>query len=237
MAKGCRIILSILVMMVLAVPVLSQYRSTYDPLYGPPSRKSDPVQTVNRLSYQNFKYIKLLQSAVMNYGGGESELTGLVDHYAEASALYFQNKVEAAADKFTENERAILKIAQKLARKYKEDSDRLLNMGLKMNIKQSLKKGLKGEKRNSSADKFLGNAKFGVQKANDYFDRYIKATKASPRGLVMAIYYYRRSKENIFQMIKSLDIEETKKKDLLEKYKRDFEDNKNRVYTSMQKEN
>ncbi len=224
-------------MLALAAPVMSQYRSTYDPLYGPPSRKSQPVQTVKRLSYQNFKYIKLLQAAVMNYGGGEAELTRLVDQYAEASALYFQNKVEAAADKFMENEKEILKVAQKLAKKYRDDSDRLLNMGLKMNIKQSLKRGLKGEKRNAVADKFLSNAKFGVQKANDYYDRYIKATTASPRGLVMAIYYYRRSKENIFQMIKALEMDNDRKKDLLEKHKKDIEDNKNRIYTSMQKEN
>lgn len=237
MTKGCRIIFSALLIITMAVPVLSQYRTTYDPAYGPPTRKSSPVLIVKRLSYQNFKYIKLLQAAVMNYGGGEAELTKLVDQYAEASALYFQNKVEAAADKFMENERAILKLAQKLAQKYKDDSERLLNMALKMNIKQSLKKGLKGEKRNSGADKYLGNAKFGVQKANDYYDRYIKATSASPRGLVMAIYYYRRSKENIFSMIKVLDIDETEKKDLLEKHKRDIEDNKNRIYTSMQKEN
>jgi len=227
----------VILLMAVSFPALSQYRSTYDPAYGPPSRKSSPVKIVKRLSYQNFKYIKLLQTAVMNYGGGEAELTRLVDQYAEASALYFQNKVEAAADKFVENEKAILKLSQKLAKKYKEDSEKLLNMALKMNIKQSLKRGLKGEKRSHSADKFLGNAKFGVQKANDYFDRYINATSASPRGLVMAIYYYRRSKDNIFSMITVLDIDETRRKDLLEKYKRDVDDNKNRIYQSRQKGN
>ncbi len=110
-------------------------------------------------------------------------------------------------------------------------------MALKMNIKQSLKRGLRGEKRSHSADRFLGNAKFGVQKANDYFDRYINATSASPRGLVRAIYYYRRSKDNIFSMITVLDIDETTKKDLLEKYKRDRDDNKNRIHDSRQKGN
>ena len=38
-------------------------------------------------------------------------------------------------------------------------------------------------------------------------------------------------------MIRVLDIDETEKKDLLEKYKRDLDDNKNRIYQSRQKGN
>ncbi|PKL41164.1 MAG: hypothetical protein CVV44_00570 [Spirochaetae bacterium HGW-Spirochaetae-1] len=236
MAKGFRFI-SILFSIVMAASAVSGQAVSYDPVYGPPQRKAEPINIVMRLSYENFKYIKLLQASVMNYGGGEAEIERLVDQYAEASALYFQNKVEEAADKFMENEKEILKMSQKLARQYREDSEKLLNMGIKMNIRDSLKKGLKGEKRDAVADKYLSNAKFGVQKANDYFDRYINAPSASPRGLVTAIYYYRRSKENILGMVEVLDVDPEKKNQILTQHKKDIEDNKNKVYKSMEKEN
>jgi len=236
MAKGFRIITAFLFIFMLIGSVSAQ-GVDYDPTYGPPKRKSRPLSTVKRLSYENFKYIKLLQSAVMNYGGGESEVEKLVDQYAEASALYFQNKTGEAADKFMENEREILKVTQRLAKRYKEDTEKLLNQGLKMNIKDSLKRGLKGKKKDMVAEKSLNNAKFGVQKANDYYDRYINATSASPRGLVSAIYYFRRSKENIFIMIDVMDIDPEEKTKILKRHKRDIEDNKNKVYRSMEKEN
>ena len=236
MVKGFRSALTLIV-----VAAAFQYSPAqtvdYSPVYGPPKHESRPLQTVMRLSYENFKHIKMLQAAIMNYGGGESEVERLIDQYAEASAFYFQNKMDEAADKFLENEREILKVSQRLSKQYKDDSEKLLNMGLKMNIRDSLKKGLKGEKQNAVADKYLSNAKFGVQKANDYYDRFINATKASPRQLITAIYYYRRSKENILGMVDILDIDPETKQQILEKHKKDIDDNKNRVYRSMEKEN
>jgi hypothetical protein len=236
MANGVRFII-ILALSLTATPLFSQYVSDYNPAYGPPKQKSSPMHTVKRLSYENFKYIKMLQASIMNFGGGEAEVERLVDQYAEASALYFQNKIVEAADKFMENEQEILKVAQRIAKRYREDSEKLLNTGLKMNIKDSMKRGLEGKKRDAVSDKLLSNAKFGVQKANDYFDRYINATSASPRGLVNAIYYYRRAKENLFTMISVMELDPETKDRMLSTHKRDIEDNKNKVFQAMEKEN
>jgi hypothetical protein len=236
MVKGFRAVLAAVIAIV-ACTYASAQVVEYSPTQGPPKHESSPVQTVMSLSYENFKNIKMLNAAIMNYGGGESELERLVDQYAEASAFFFQNKEDLAADKFLENEREILKVSQKLARKYKEDTEQLLNMGIKMNIRDSLKKGLKGDKSNAVAEKLLNNAQFGVQKANDYYDRYINATKASPRNLITSIYYYRRSKENLISMVEALDLDPETKKQILSQRKKDIEDNKNKIYLAKEKHN
>jgi hypothetical protein len=236
MVKGFRAVLAAVIAIV-ACTYASAQVVEYSPTQGPPKHESRPVQTVLRLSYENFKNIKMLNAAIMNYGGGESELERLVDQYAEASAFFFQNKEDLAADKFLENEREILKVSQRLAKKYKEDTEQLLNMGIKMNIRDSLKKGLKGDKPNAVAEKLLNNAQFGVQKANDYYDRYINATKASPRNLITSIYYYRRSKENLISMVEALDLDPETKKQMLSQRKKDIEDNKNRIYMAKEKQN
>ncbi len=237
MQKGFSFIAAALAI-VLYFPVSTTAQSLdYDPAYGPPKRKSNPQLTVKRLSYENFRNLKLMQAAVLNYGGGEAEIDRLVDQYSEASALYFQNRVPEAADKFVENEKAMLKVSQELAKKYKEDSEKLLNDAMKMSIRDTLEKGLEGKKPDQYAEKYLDSAKFSVQKANDYFDRYINATSASARPLLTAIYYYRRAKENAFVVFDNIDMDPKEKKQLMDQYKRDIEDNKNRVYVSREKQN
>lgn len=242
--------------------VRAQQAPDYNPLYGPPPQyQSLPV--VKRLSYENFRNLKLLQAGIENYGGGEAEIQKLVDQYADASALYFQNKVTDAAVAFLKNEAEILETSKKLSTIYKKDSEQLLNGALKVNIKKSLREAMQGKKDDPLSDKFIQNAQFAVQKGNDYYDRYANAKQASPRELVNAIYYYRRAKENIFQMyeyrylgdvslakdkvkVKNLhkkvdedkSLSENEKKTIKDQYNlRSLEDIKNRPFRSMEKEN
>lgn len=220
-----------------SIPGWSQsYTYENHPSYGP-GPKSSPQSVARTLSYENFRNIKLLHTAIMNYGGGEGEIDALVDQYAEASAFYFQNKYTDAARMFEKNQAAILEAAKKLARKYNEDTNALLLQSVKMQVKDTLKLRMKGKKPNEASDKFLSQGRAGTSKANDNFDRYKDATTASARELITAIYYYRIAKDNLFDMIRVLDMNDKDKEDLLAKYKRDMDDNKNKVYTAKEKQN
>jgi predicted transposase len=235
MKKGVLTLL-LMTLMVLPEALLSQSSQTYNSNY-------QPLPLVKRLSYENFRNIKLLHAAVINFGEGQSQIEKLVDQYSEASALYFQNKIEEAAAKFSENEREILKTAQNLARKYRQDAETLFQKGIKMNVKNELKRSLQGDEENPYTNKYLDNAKFAVHKANDYYDRYINARTASPRPLITAIYYYRQAKKNVFNMIKNMEFsdDESKNKEIIESHLQGFEkdmvDNNNRVFKSREKEN
>ena len=109
-----------------------------------------PNDVVLKLSYENFKRIKLLHTAIMNYGSGKEEFDRVVDTYAEASSLYFQNKVIESANLFTKNQKDIDDIAARIAKIYKNDSDKLYNNVVKMHVKYKVKMSIKGEQRKPS---------------------------------------------------------------------------------------
>lgn len=219
----------------------------------------NPVSLVKRLSYENFRNIKLLRTAILNFGGGEEELQKLIDQYADASALYFQDKTAEAAEKFTQNEREIFRTARKIASQYRKESEEFLKKGIKRNIQINLESEVEGKERNAVMDKYLENAKYSLKKANSILDdfRYVNDTQAgSANSIISSIYYYRLAKENLFLMyqahVESLDLDKDRKKDRQMKddlldtlikedfrdgYKKDFQDNRNKVFTSMEKTN
>lgn len=221
--------------------------------------KYNPVSLVKRLSYENFRNIKLLRTAILNFGGGDAEMQKLIDQYADASALYFQDKISSAAAKFTENEREIFRTAHKMAAQYRKESDEFLKKAIKRNIQIKLESGPEDKERNAIMDKYLDNAKFSLRKANSIFDdfKYVNDNHAGSANLIISsIYYYRLSKENLFLMyqayVEYLVLDKDKKKDsemkndlldsmlkedFREGYQKDFQDNKNKVFTSMEKKN
>ncbi len=210
-----------------------------------------PLPVILRLSYENFKNIKLLNAAVVNFGGGEDEFDRLVEEYAEASSLYFRNEYIQSANKFTENEKNIAKTADSIARKYKEITEDLNQKTIKMKVRATFRLSLSGRKiaTHAAADEAIRNAGYSLSRANDLLSR------SRP---IDSIYYYRRSKENNFLVYKILaDQFEEKKKDaeyrskksdaaffdneakryaLPDGYKKDLVDNKNRVYESEERE-
>jgi len=216
-----------------------------------------PTSVVKRLSYENFRNIKLLRSAILNYGGGEAEVQKLIDQYADATALYFQDKTEEAANKFTENEREIFKAAKKIAGDYHNDSTSFLTKGIKRNVQVSIEREVDGKGRDAVMDKYLENAKISLKKGSAIYEDYKYTgdkTTGSAKRLITSIYYYRMAKQNLFMMyqahIDGMKLDPDKKKDqemkdqMFDKliredykadYKKDIQDNKNKVYVSMEK--
>ncbi len=217
------------------------------------------ISVVKRLSYENFRNIKLLRTAILNYGGGEAEVQKLVDQYADATALYFQDKTEEAANKFTENERNIFRIAKKIAGDYNTDASAFLIKGIKRNVQVNLEKEVDGKSRDVVMDKYLDNAKVALKKGSSIYEDYKYSGEKSSvpaKRLITAIYYYRMAKQNLFMMyqahVDSMKLDPDKKKDqemkdqMLDKllkedykadYKKDLQDSKNKVYVSMEKTN
>ena len=230
------------------------YSQTEETKYN---QQYNPVSLIKRLSYENFKNIKLLRSAILNYGGGEAEVQKLIDQYAEATALYFEDKVDESAVKFSENEREIFKIAKQIATEYNKDASKFLNKGIKRNIQISIQTEVDGKQRDAVMDKYLDNAKSAQKRATSILDDYKytgEKNSSSAQRLVTSIYYYRLAKENLFLMyrayIEPMKLDPDKKRDkemkdqlfdkmvkedYKEDYKKDLQDNKNKVYTSMEK--
>lgn len=208
MRKGTCLIMSFVLLLIVSSAYAQSYKFDYHPAYEPPPLKSDPQAISRLLSYENFRSIKLLNAAIINFGGGEGEIDKLIDQYAEASALYFQNKMYESAKAFRENQAAIMATAKQLAAKYNQDATAILTDSIKMNTRARFKMNLIRPTDRSSSDKFLDQASGGVSKANDYYERYKEAKSASALDLINAIYYYRSAKENMFQMMRVIaDIE------------------------------
>ncbi|MCP4131524.1 MAG: hypothetical protein GY754_11145 [bacterium] len=230
MRKGFRILMSCLLVVLFIASVNAQEENKVKKIYN---EDYDVLPMVKRLSYENFRNIKLLQTAIYNYeDNGKDAIEALVDQYAEASALYFQNRIVEAANKFTENEKAIKKAAKSVATKFKKRTNTLVQETIKMNIKHSIKKSLRGEKENKVVTKYLKNASHGSSKANDLYVR---------SRFISSIYYYRRAKENAFAVYSVMEFDKDEKKNqaekdkLMEPYKKDVVDNRNKIYRVKEK--
>jgi hypothetical protein len=217
MVKGFRFI-ALFIICACAATIISaqeaEVKREFNTLY-------QPKEYILRASYDNFKKIKLLHAAILNFGGGEAEFNRLVDDYAEASALYFRQEYIASANLFTKNEKDILSVAMALAKKYKDDTDALHQLIIKLNVKNSIETGLKGKEVNPTADVLVRTASYGVNQANDYYAR------SRPFD---AIYYFRRAKEACFQYYELMG------EKVPDQYKKDVIDNKNKIYTAKEKD-
>ncbi len=204
MRKGRLLIMSLVAAAVVSPAFAQSYKYDYHPAYGPAPLGGNPQSMARELSYDNFRSIRWLNSAIMNYGGGEAEIDKLIDAYSDASALYFQNKMMDSAKSFIENQTAIMQSAKQLAEKYSTDTSAILKESMELSLRSRLKMGIRGDQGMDSVDTFLNMAKAGVYKANDYYERFKDAKAAPARELITAIYLYRRAKANMFQMMTKL---------------------------------
>lgn len=203
MRKGMLFIMSFTISILISTAYAQSYKFDYHPSFGPAPLGGDPQSIAKQLSYENFRSIKLLNTAIMNFGGGEAEIDKLVDQYAEASALYFQNKMLESAKAFRENQAAIMTTAKQLSQKFNQDANALLKDSINMNVRAKLKYKMKSnEAGRFTSDKYLEQGQAGVMKANDYYERYKDAKAVSAMDLINAIYYYRGAKDNMFNMMR-----------------------------------
>lgn len=241
MAKGIRLFTILCFLFIICPILVGQEKATsYD-------KRSQPISIVKRLSYQNFKNIKLLHTAILNFGEGEAQFDKLVDDYADASSLFFSNKIIKAANLFTKNEKDILKTAMNLSKKYKDTTTQIQQDIIRLKVRAGIKASFKGKKLHGAVDKVVHDASFAMQKADDHHVR------TRP---VDAIFYYRLAKAQFFKAYNILNSEfkkfaeaSTKKADkeffdgmankskLPDKYKKDTYDNMNRVYEAKEKKN
>jgi hypothetical protein len=191
----------------------------------------DSVAVVQRLSYDNFKNIKLLMTAILNFGGGEAEFNKLVDGYAEASSFYFSREYDKAAQAFAKNEKDIKEVAARLAEKYKKDATDLNKEIIKANVNIRVKQSVANKKPTDgmlTAELMLKHSSESISKANDELDR------AHP---VQAITLYRRSKENSITFYEAMEIKEANGQKLNERFAREKADNMNKLYIAKEKKN
>ncbi|HEY1405207.1 MAG TPA: hypothetical protein VF857_01235 [Spirochaetota bacterium] len=227
MSRFFRTILSLLVVISCASVFAQDKQSSTDktnPLY-------DPVSVVLRLSYDNFKNIKILYTAVVNYGGGQAEFDRLVDGYAEASALYFSHDYRKAADAFTKNEKDIRDTAVKLAAKYRIDAEALNKATISHNVKLRIRYSLDGKKSTDAmvtAEKLINQSSESLAKGYDFDDR------VRP---VQAIQLFRRSKEQSIQYYQVLGVKELDGQKLSDRFERENADNRNKIYVAKEKKN
>lgn len=182
----------------------------------------DTEAVINRLSYENFKNIKLLRTAIFNYGKGESQFEELVNDYARASALYYRKQYIKSANLFTQNEKNIQTVATELAKQYKETSEKLHIDVIKMGVKHQLKSSIEEQKPNATVEALISNASYAIQMANDFLER------SKP---IEAIFYFRRAKENCFKVYEILKI------DIPDTFEKDMVDVQNKVYIEKEKKN
>ena len=232
MLKGLRSVIVIIAVILLSSALYGQ-ENNYSTAYN-------PTKLAKRLSYENFRDLKLLQSAIYNFGKGSTNdkkksVDDLIEEYAEASALYFQSRYKESAKLFAKNQQDIFIVAKGITKKYKDSTYDLLMLSTRKTIKGELNRAIKGGKKSRIPDKLLSNARFAFNKATDYYENIKNATTASSKNLIKSIYYYRKSKANMFLLLKVIKMDVKEREKLLSKYKRDIDDSENRVYKGKEK--
>jgi hypothetical protein len=222
MRKGFQLTAVILAVILFNVSLPAQEATDEKPPEKQFNTLYDTEAVINRLSYENFKSIKLLRTAIFNYGKGESQFEELVNDYARASALYYRKEYIKSANLFTQNEKNIQDVATQLAKQYKETSEKLHIDVIKMGVKHQLKSSIEKQKPNATVEALISNASYAIHMANDYLVR------SHP---IDAIFYFRRAKENCFKVYEILKI------DIPDTFEKDMVDLQNEVYVEKEKMN
>jgi hypothetical protein len=178
------------------------------------------VDLIMKSSNENFKSIKQLHAAIINYGGGSAEFDSLVSEYSDASTLYFKEQFPDSEQVFARNVKSINSAAYRLAQIYKKDTESIHGEVIRERDALRLQLSHQGGKVNASAELMIDYASSGLNKANDELERFRP---------IDAIYYFRRAKESCFRFYEILGMP------LPDKYRKDAADNKNQVFMEMEK--
>lgn len=187
-----------------------------------PSGGSNPHSVVKKLSIDNFRAIKNLYFAIMNFGGGEAEFNRLVSGYASATSKYFAKEYDDSAAAFKLNDKDIIETGMAIAAKYKDSTSKMHTEIIEIHTKYTIKLSLDGKKADPALEKLLNEASESLAKANDFYIR---------KKPVKSIELYRRSKEKILLYYDAI------KQPIPQEYEKDRKDNAHELYVSKEKEN
>jgi hypothetical protein len=188
--------------------------------------ENDPVYIVQTLMNNNYMNMKNLYVPIMNYGGGEKEFNTLLDSYSRGMTLYLHRRMTEAADLFKKNEAEIRTLAEKIAKKYREDTERLHALAIKMYIQAKIAKSMSDRSvetevsQFTTGDIYINNASDSIRMAN----RYLESGRP-----VDAIVYYRQSKVYCFEAYDTYHVK------LPNGYELDLADNGNLVFAGSEK--
>lgn len=181
----------------------------------------DPAYVMQNRINDGYMNLKKLYVPIRNFGGGEAEYNRLLDGYSVALALYLRGRVEEAGEHFARNESEIRAAADSLAKKYREQAERLHAETVKLHIASKMKKSLDGRtievepSRYTSGDTWMENASDSLRLAN---------RQLSEGRPLEAIYYFRRAKDSCFEAIAAYRLAVPKR------YAVDRDDNRNILY-------
>lgn len=188
---------------------------------------NDPVYVIQTLMNKNYMDIRSLHVPIMNYGGGQREFSALLDSYSRALSLYLQKRNGEAAELFRKNEQEVQTVATRLAQKYREDTEKLYALTVRMYVGSKMKRSLEGRNAEielslfGTGDTYISNASDSIRMAN----RYLETGRP-----VEAVYYYRTSKVYCF------DAFDNYRAPVPDLYRLDLADNRNVIFTGPGKE-
>ncbi|TAL36199.1 MAG: hypothetical protein EPN93_08830 [Spirochaetes bacterium] len=191
-----------------------------------PTLANDPVYIVQTLMNNNYMNIRALYVPIINYGGGEKEFYRILDSYSLAVTLYLHRKMPESAEMFRKNAAEIKELAARIAKKYREDSEKIHTETVKMYIRSKMQLALKSRTVETEITMFttgdvnISNASDSIRMA----DRYMENGRP-----LDAIAYYRKSKAYCFAAFDNYHVP------LADSFRMDIADNSNVIYTEQDK--
>jgi hypothetical protein len=201
-----------------AAPVFSQ---TSQPVQ-PKERKAN----LERLISQNYINIRDIRSPLINYGGGQKQHDQLLAGFSAAFSKYLAEKFDEAYTLFEKNNQDINDAAAQVAAKYQQDTDALYTQLVHIALKDRMGK---------SASRSTVEFEMDLSSSNDF---YLKSAahllrigdqKLAEKNPFEAIFYYRKSKQYIFQSYTEMGIKPDSR------FTRDIADMHDEVYTGAEK--
>jgi len=192
----------------------------------PPPAAGDKAQYLDRLISQNYINIRDLRSSVINYGGGQQQFNVLLDGFSAAFAKYLSEQKEESAKLFEKNDTDIKNTASGLAKKYQKDTDDMYSQLIKIAVKDRMDKSI--NRNNVETEMDLSSPNDFYLKSAAHLMRIgdLRITENNP---IEAIFYYRKSKQYIFQSYTEMGIAVEKRFD------KDIADMRGEIYVPEEK--
>ena len=164
---------------------------------------AEKIQYLDRLISQNYINIRDLRTSVINYGGGQQQFNVLLDGFSAAFAKYLSEQKEEASKLFEKNDKEIKNTAAVLANKYQKDTDELYSQLIKIAVKDRMGKSI--NRNNVETEMDLSSPNDFYLKSAAHLMR-IGDQRVTEKNPIEAIFYYRKSKQYIFQSYTEMGI-------------------------------